>query len=41
MCVEENLRLKEMNMKLVQTKKSSDAKLEMLARKLQQQIELN
>ena len=40
-CVEENLRLKEMNTKLSQSKKSCEAKFEVVSRKFHQLMEIN
>lgn len=40
-CVEENLRLKEMNTKLAQSKKSIEAKYEVISRKFQQLLDIN
>ena len=40
-CVEENLRLKEINMKITQQKKSLEAKLDLTSRKLQQLLDTN
>ena len=40
-CVEENLRLKESNIRLTQARKSAEAKLEVMSRKLQQMIDNN
>lgn len=39
--MEENLRLKEMNTKLAQSKKSTEAKYEVISRKFQQLMEIN
>ena len=40
-CIEENLRLKEMNLKLQHAKKSAEVKLDVTSKKLQQLLENN